>query len=227
MAFYKYGGALILALGLAVAMPASAAPPAADTGAAALRTFVDHVATFTADFAQTQTDEKGQVIQQQSGQVWLERASGKGGQGRFRWAYEKPYAQLLVCDGRQIWVYDPDLEQVTVRSAAQALAGSPAQLLSQRATLTEAFNVASDGDADGEQHVKLTPKDTQSDFKSVSLVLKGGAPVQMVFRDQLGNTTTVDFTNVKTNVDIPARQFEFKPPQGVTVVGAGGGGQGG
>lgn len=220
MAFYRYGCGLTLALGLAA--PAPAAPPPADAGIAALRAFVDHVATFTADFSQTQTDAQGKIIQQQSGQVWLERANDKGGQGRFRWAYEKPYAQLLVCDGKRIWVYDPDLEQVTVRSASQALAGSPAELLAQRAALTDAFIVTAGEATHGEQHVELTPKDPQSDFRSVALDLKDGAPVRMVFHDQLGNATEVAFTNVKTNVKIPDKQFKFTPPKGVAVVGADG-----
>lgn len=186
----------------------------ADDGAqTALKHFVDGVHTLQADFTQVQTDDKGRMVKAQSGQMWLSRP------GKFRWSYDKPYKQLIVCDGNKIWVYDPDLQQVTVRSAEQTLTGSPAALLSQRAALSDAFTLQNGGSDQGLQLVRLIPKSKDSDYKSIALLLRGGVPMRMIFHDQLGDTIDVSFSNVKTNAPIAASVFQFKPPAGVTVVG--------
>lgn len=201
----------------AAATPKSTSDKAAS--ARALQHFVDHVATFEATFTQKQTGDDGEVLKTQSGKVWLQRATSDADTGRFRWLYEKPYKQLIVCDGKKIWVYDPDLKQVTVRPAEKVLGGSPAALLAQRVTLTKAFNIAHAGTVGGQHIVKLTPRDTQSDFKSIVLSLKDGVPTRMVFHDQLGDTTEVRFSHIETNHTIAAKRFAFQPPKGVTVVG--------
>lgn len=206
----------LVALLVVVTLPAEAAAPRE-----ALQHFVDRVHTLRADFKQVQTDEKGRVVKSQTGQMWLSRptAAAPQAKGQFRWSYEKPYAQLLVCDGRTIWVYDPDLKQVTERPAKQVLTGSPAALLSQRAAIRDTFDVQDAGDQDGLQVVRLLPKSKDSDFKSIELSLRDGVPARMVFRDQLGDATTVTFSRVQTNVSIAASEFTFTPPAGVDVVG--------
>ncbi|HEU0196349.1 MAG TPA: outer membrane lipoprotein chaperone LolA [Nevskiaceae bacterium] len=206
---------------LCVSFTARAAAPDTAAATVALHHFLSGVSTLTADFTQTQTDGTGKVVQTQSGVVWLQRATSSSARGRFRWDYEKPYKQLIVCDGKKIWVYDPDLQQVTVRSAKQALAGSPSALLAQHATLTDAFRITGTHEDQGQQVVQLVPLNRQSDFKSVTLALAAGVPVRMVFRDQLGDATAIRFTDVKTNLKLAASRFEFTPPKGVAVVGAG------
>lgn len=185
-----------------------------DSARAALKHFVDGVHTLQADFKQVQTDDNGRVVKSQSGQMWLSRP------GKFRWSYDKPYKQLIVCDSHKIWVYDPDLQQVTVRSAKQALTGSPAALLTQRAALSDAFTLQNGGSDNGLQVVRLIPKSKDSDYKSIELSLRKGVPVRMVFHDQLGDTIDVSFSNVRTNVPVAADTYRFKPPAGVTVVGS-------
>jgi len=199
---------------LAAWMLAAAATARADNPRVALKHFVDNVHTLQADFKQVQTDDKGRVVKSQSGQMWLSRP------GKFRWSYEKPYQQLIICDGHTIWVYDPDLKQVTLRSAKQALTGSPATLLTQRAALNDAFTLQDGGSDNSEQVVRLIPKSKDSDFKSIELSLRNGVPVRMVFHDQLGDTTDVSFNNIKTNAPVAAKTYAFKPPAGVTVVGS-------
>ncbi|MGH8432002.1 MAG: outer membrane lipoprotein chaperone LolA, partial [Solimonas sp.] len=152
-------------LGLLVAAVAQADDPQA-----ALKRFADGVQTLSADFDQVQTDEDGRVTGSSSGRMSLSRP------GRFRWAYDKPYTQLMVCDGRKIWLYDPDLAQVTVRPAEQALNGTPAALLSQRALLSDAFTLQDGGSEGGARIVKLLPRSADSDFKSIELWLAAGVP---------------------------------------------------
>src|ERR1044071_8218984 len=101
----------------------------AETADEVLKRFVDGAQTVTARFEQVQRDEDGKTVQTSSGRMWLARpASAARGTGKFRWSYEKPYEQLMVCDGDRIWMYDPDLAQVTVRPAQEALSGTPAEL---------------------------------------------------------------------------------------------------
>lgn len=201
----------LLAVCAALCMPLAHADAPQD----ALKHFVDGIHTLQADFRQVQTDEKGRVVKSQTGHMWLSRP------GKFRWSYQKPYEQLIVCDGRKIWVYDPDLKQVTVRPAKEALTGSPAALLSQKAALKDAFKLEDGGNDLGVQTVRLLPKSKDSDFKSIELSLRDGVPERMVFHDQLGDATDITFSNLKSNAAIPVDTYVFKPPAGVEVVGSG------
>ncbi|MCX7061409.1 MAG: outer membrane lipoprotein chaperone LolA [Nevskia sp.] len=207
---------LLLSIPLCV-MPVVQADSAQDT----LKRFVDGVQTFDARFDQTQTDERGTVTARSSGRFLLSRpaAGAKSDIGRFRWAYEKPYEQLSICDGTKLWAFDPDLNQATVRNAKSALAGTPAALLSQRGGLTDAF-VVQDGGSDGDARVvRLLPKAKDSDFKSIELSIdKAGAPLRMRFQDPIGGSSEVKFSTVATNKPIDAAQFQFTPPKGTEVV---------
>ncbi len=195
----------------------------ADSAQDALKRFTDGVQTFEAHFEQVQTTDKGQVSGRSSGHFWLERPVAKGAPGKFRWAYEKPYTQATICDGAKLWAYDPDLNQVTVREAKTALAGTPAELLSQKTALSTAFTVKDSGSEGDMRLVTLTPKAKDSDFKSIELALdKDGAPLRMRFADQIGGHSEVSFTEVHTNAKIDPAQFQFAPPKGAEIVNDGG-----
>lgn len=205
----------LFVLGALCALPWTAQAGPADD---ALRRFVDGVQTLSATFEQTQKDERGEVLQASTGRVWLSRPRGAEGTGRFRWSYETPYEQLLVCDGTSIFLYDPDLAQVTVRPAGETLAGTPAELLSRPGLLDRQFTLA-DGGLDGASRiVKLTPKAKDGDFRSIELWLRDGTPVRMRFSDALGGTTDVEFGDVKVNAVADEALFRFKPPKGAEVI---------
>lgn len=197
---------LLLFLGL------SYGPARAATAEDELRLFVENVRSLRARFVQTQTDEHGEIVSSGAGTMALARP------GKFRWNYEQPYSQLMVCDGERIWAYDPDLAQVTVRPAGETLAGTPAELLAQRARLTDNFTVQDRGEQNGYRRVGLEPKSDQSDFKSIELWLKGGVPSRLRFADPLGGSTEVELRDLEVNVSIDADQFRFTPPKGVEVV---------
>jgi len=197
---------LVAAIGL-LAAPAIAGP---ETDA--LQRFVDKVETLTATFQQVQKDEKGVVLSTSSGRLWLSRP------GKFRWSYEKPYQQLIVSDGKELWQFDPDLTQAMVRPAGATLQGTPAQLLTDRAALDRHFRIEAAGVEDGAQRVRLLPKAADSDFKSVELWLKDGAPVRMSFADPLGGVSEVAFGDVRTNVALDPKLFRFEPPKGTEVI---------
>ena len=188
----------------------AAAAPAPD----ALRQFVEQVETFSARFEQVQKDEGGQVLQVSSGRLWLARP------GKFRWSYEKPYQQLMVCDGKTLWHYDLDLAQVMVRPAGATLQGTPAQLLTDRGALERHFTVERLGAEGGSQRLRLKPKATDSDFKSVELWLKDGAPQRMRFEDPLGGVSEVAFSEIRTNARVDPALFGFDIPKGTEVISA-------
>lgn len=181
---------------------------------ATLKRFVDGVQTLSAGFTQVQSDERGKVLASSAGRMLLSRP------GKFRWTYMTPHQQLIVCDGAKVWLYDEDLSQVTVRPAGEALRGTPAELLSQRALLSDAFTLE-DGGSDGRLRVvRLKPKSADGDFKSIELALDGATPARMMFFDQLGGITAVAFNQVKINQKIDAAQFAFTPPKGTEVISA-------
>jgi outer membrane lipoprotein carrier protein len=201
-------GAFALAATLAFA-PAGAAAPPSD----ALQRFVEKVDTLSASFEQVQRDEQGQLLQKSEGKVWLARP------GKFRWSYEKPYSQLMVCDGKTLWLYDPDLAQVTVRPAGATLQGTPAQLLTDRASLEKHFKVEDAGaDQGGGKKLRLLPKAADSDFKSVELWLIDGVPQRMRFADQLGGESDVTFRDIRTNGKVDATLFAFEVPKGTEII---------
>jgi outer membrane lipoprotein carrier protein len=208
---------IILLLCSLFSSAASAAEPRA-----ALQRFLDGVQTLQAEFTQTQSDERGQVMQTSGGQMWLARGE-RGAQGRFRWDYQTPYAQQIVCDGERIWLYDPDLAQVTVRPAREALSGTPAAaLLAQGAELASSFTLEDAGSEGRVQKLRLLPKAADSEFRRIELWLDGEQPVLLRFEDPLGGSTEIRFSGLQINERIRNAQFEFKPPKGVEVVGADG-----
>jgi outer membrane lipoprotein carrier protein len=211
-------------LGVLCASQLFAFAASADSAQDTLKRFTGGVQTFEAHFEQVQTDDHGQITARSSGHFWLARPTSVATPGKFRWAYEKPYQQLTVCDGSKLYAYDPDLNQVTVREAKTALAGTPAELLSQKVSLEKTFSIKGAGSEGDDQLVNLVPKSKDSDFKSIELALdKAGAPVRMRFADQIGGHSEVSFTEIKTNAAIDAAQFHFDPPKGSEIVSDGGG----
>lgn len=182
----------------------------ASTARESLQSFLMDVQTLSASFTQVQRNDDGQVLATSSGRMWLSRP------GRFRWSYEKPYAQLMVCDGDRLWSYEADLAQVTVRSAKSVLVGTPAALLAQQTTLDASFRIV-EGKA-GSGVVRLLPKSPDSDFKSIELLMKNGVPQRMKFFDQLGGTSTVTFSRIETGQPLEDSLFRFRAPKGVEVI---------
>lgn len=199
-------GALLAGQGLA------ADEPSAD-GKALVDAFITDVMTLSGDFQQSLVDAQGQVVEVTSGTLEIQRP------GRFRWAYSEPYEQWLIADGLNIWSYDVDLEQVTVKPQADALANTPALLLGGSNTAMEQFEYQGSVNEDGMTWVKLVPVNTDSGFKRVELAFAEQQLRQMMFFDNLEQTTFVALDNVAVNEPIDAGRFEFVVPDDVDVVG--------
>lgn len=178
-----------------------------------LHDFLKSTKTLKADFAQSVIAKNGRKPQQSSGVVAIARP------GKLRWEIQKPFPQLVVGDGEKIWIHDPELQQVTVRKAGQAIGGSPAALLSGSNELEKNFTLKEAGEADGLAWVEATPKVSDSGFERVRLGFSGSDLKAMELLDSFGQTTLIHFSRLERNPALPAATFRFVPPAGVDVVG--------
>ena len=186
---------------------------AAESGIEKLNHFVQTVETFQADFTQTVFDPNGEVMEEAQGTFALDRP------GRFRWDYQDPYPQHIVADGQRIWFYDVDLEQVTVNSQLEALADTPATLLSGENKPEDKYLLTDMPSDDGMLWVELVPKDTESSFQTVVLAFDEIGLRQMIMKDSFDQQTRLVFNNVNENPKLADDMFTFTPPEGVDVVG--------
>jgi outer membrane lipoprotein carrier protein len=168
-------------------------------------------------FTQQVFDDNGRVRESSSGRVALSAPR------LFRWEYEKPYPQLIVADGKTVWVYDPDLEQVTRRPQGSAEQDSPLAALIDPGRLDRDFVVEDGGESDGLQWLVLKPRQGADDaaFQSARLGLGQAGLARMEIVDALGQRTLIAFSSWKRNPAFAADTFTYTPPAGVDVVGEG------
>jgi outer membrane lipoprotein carrier protein len=202
----KAGAQCILAFALSLPLAALA------SGLDDFLAFNAATKTATANFEQLVFDRGGKVVDHASGTFAFARP------GKFRWTYEKPHKQLLVGDGAKLWIYDPDLSQVTVKRVDNAISSTPAALLAGKDDITALFTLRDAGTADGLAWVEATPKAQDTGFERVRLGLNGKTLAAMELRDQLGGRTMLRFSEMKANVPVPAATFRFAPPKGADVL---------
>ncbi|MEW5770061.1 MAG: outer membrane lipoprotein chaperone LolA [Pseudomonadota bacterium] len=197
---------------ISFALLATALPAHADARAR-LDSFVDGTKGLKAQFSQTVFDRNGRKTQEASGTLFFSRP------GKFRWDYRKPYSQLIVGDGRKLWIYDEDLDQVTVRKLDQAIGESPAALLAGDNDLEKLFNLKSVADKDGLEWLEATPRGKEGSFERVRLGFQGNDLAAMELQDNFGQTTVLRFSGLERNPSLGASLFRFTPPKGVDVIG--------
>jgi len=189
------------------------ASTADDAARQLLDSFVDDVITFEGSFEQALLDANGEVIERSTGTLEIERP------GRFRWSYVEPYEQWLIADGLNMWSYDVDLAQVTVKAQAEALANTPALLLGGSEEALQQFDIDDSYVEGAMTWVRLVPKNTDSGFERVELGFTAGTLSRMVFFDNLQQTTLISLDDVVVNEPIDDSRFVFEPPEDVDVVG--------
>ena len=196
---------------VAVIITCWALAAAADDGAALLQ-YLAGLHAYSAKFTQQRFDETGELIETAHGNCNIERP------GRFRWLYQDPYQQTIVSDGQQLWVYDQDLAQVTVNPVDPNRQGTPAELLSAEFDVASRYIVTALGAKDGYDWYRLTPKGPVGEFQDIELGMATGAVAAMRLRDNLGQTTLLQFTAVRRNEAQDAALFTFTPPANIDVI---------
>ncbi len=188
---------------------------AAEAGAIdKLKSFIASTRSAQANFTQVVTDQDGKRMQSAAGVMQFQRP------GRFRWTYQKPYEQIIVGDGAKFWLYDKDLNQVTVKKLDAALGSSPAALLAGSNEIERGFILKEAGSRDNLEWLQATPKAQDSSFSSVLMgfdAQDGLAAMELV--DSFGHKTLLRFSAMQRNPKVAAAQFQFTPPAGADVVG--------
>ena len=178
-----------------------------------LQSFFTSVTAVRAEFTQQVLGANSESLQETRGQMLLLRP------GRFRWDYKKPYEQQIVSDGKKVWLYDVDLEQVTVQSVDSLLGSAPALLLTSDKPLQETFNVRELGAEQNLQWVELTPKQQEAGFEKLVLGFDEDNLVNMELQDSFGQLTRLEFKEIERNPVIDPALFDFVAPAGVDVIG--------
>jgi outer membrane lipoprotein carrier protein len=201
-----------LAVTAALLLALAAAAPARAGAVAALREFLAQTKTARGEFSQQVTRGQAAAAPPSSGTFYFERP------GRFRWIYAKPYEQVLVADGERLFLYDKDLNQVTVRKVAAALPASPASILFGGNEFERDFVVSEAGTRDGVEWLTAVPRAKDSQFERIEIGFRAGAPAAMVLADSFGQVTRLTFGRFERNAKLDAQLFRFVPPAGADVL---------
>lgn len=201
----KFLATMILAVGL------QGFAIAAETPIAQLKAFLKASASLSADFKQVSVNKAGRASQTSVGQFYLSRP------GKFRWNYQKPFAQEIVSNSDKVWFYDADLEQVTVKRLDDSLGSTPALLLTGQVDIDEKFVLEEQGSDDDLNWIRLSPKNEESGFKYILIGLNHGQLGGMELSDNFGQLTRIYFSNIKINPTLSDSLFNFKAPEGVDV----------
>lgn len=199
--------ALLMAAALGVVLPGLAQADAAD----ALRNFVQNVPSGRGAFTQTVASPDGAKKKSSSGSFEFLRPN------RFRFDYAKPYEQQIVADGQKVWLFDVDLNQVTVRPYDQALGATPAALLAG-GNLERDFTLTNEADAGGLQWARALPKAREGSIRSVRVGFRGKELAAFEITDAFGQTSRLEFARFEPGAAIPAARFKFNPPAGADVL---------
>jgi outer membrane lipoprotein carrier protein len=178
-----------------------------------LNAFAQDLHSLSGNFVQTLTGSNGGTHKSSSGTMALEAPR------QFRWETVSPYKQTIVADGSRVWLYDPDLDQVTVRVQSSEEAQSPLTVLTDLTQMDKDFKVVEQGEHDGLVWLRLTSNARDPQFDYADLGFDAAGLKRMVFKDQLGSTTDITFSNWQKNAALPAATFNFVPPAGADVIG--------
>ena len=203
----------ILLLSVLVSTDEVAADKKVSTGETYLENFLENTQTLEANFQQTLRAHDGEILQQTEGEFYLNRPA------KFRWNYKSPYEQVIVSDGERIWIYDVDLQQVTVQKQSSGLPATPMALLEDSSKLHKNFNVLPLDEHDGVYRLKLLSKTKEADFGEIVVGLDDKGLRFMQLHDQFEQVTDIVFSDINTNKKLAKEIFEFIPPEGVDVFG--------
>jgi len=173
--------------------------------------FFKDLVSLSADYSQSVQNAQLSTIDRADGVLWILRP------GKFRWNYTTPYLQEIVSNGKKIWIYDADLEQVTIKPIDETMGNTPALLLSSTKPISDTFTIHASQENFGLIWFELVPKETEAGFTNIQLGFKDNVIEEMLLKDNLGQVTRLVFKNVKRNPEINKQLFEFVAPPNVDV----------
>ena len=186
---------------------------ASETAVQQLSAQLQAMNSLTAEFKQTINDNTGAVLQEAEGSLTVKRPR------RFHWRTEQPYEHLVVTDGKDLWLYDIDLEQITQQAFTPDLDKAPALLLSGEVDeISKQYQVQVSSSADNTLTFTLTPNRPDNLFKQLTISFNNKQLKGMILKDSFEQLTTIMFSNVRLNVDVADSLFLFTPPDGVDVI---------
>lgn len=183
----------------------------ADSHETRLQRYLENYKSLTGQFTQMISSEKSQHIQSSAGEFWIQKPN------RFRWHYSTPYVQKIISNGEKLWIYDEDLEQVTIKEASESIESSPLAVIVGATSLDTAFDVTPVDGLDNLQWLRLIPKAESNSFEFIEVGFKNGLLSKMRLKDNFGQTTYLTFTDVMVDTSIDTNRFEFALPEGADV----------
>ena len=178
----------------------------------AFEQFVQTVSAAKGQFSQYTVGPQGKTNLAQTGDFAFARP------GQFRWDIREPYAQLVLSDGVNVFQYDPDLSQVSVRAAGAAMGSSPAAILFGTGDMTQAFEVTPLPDQDGLSWFRAVPRQPESGLNQLDIGMRAGNPARLLLLDGFGQTTQIDLSNIRAQSSFPQDTFQFKAPPKTDVI---------
>ena len=188
----------------------------ADDAEQRLKTALKNMDNLSAEFKQTLLDEDKNIVQQSSGTLALQRP------GKFAWIYTEPFEQRIIADGSELWVYDVELDQVTVKPMDESISNAPIMILMKESDVTQQFNVIEVGQRKFLYWIELEPQAKDLEYQRIFIGLDNGNLRAMELQDQFGQSTQIVFDNLRVGVVHNPATFKFVPPDGVDVYGVGG-----
>ena len=177
-----------------------------------LQRFLDGFESLEANFVQSLINENGEELERTEGVLHLQQP------GKFHWSYETPYTQKIISNGDVLWVFDEDLEQLTIREMGNAINETPAGIILGNNDIAEHFLQVNMGVIEDYDWIELTPKNLEAQYKNIRFGFDESKLGMMIIVDNLGQTTRIDFSDVKKNIKLTSNLFEFEIPEGVDVI---------
>jgi len=177
-----------------------------------LQDFLADFNSMESKFVQRLMNEKGEELERTEGILYMQQP------GKFHWSYETPYTQKIISNGEVLWIFDEDLEQLTIRKMGNAIEQTPAGIILGNNDISEHFLLVHMGVIEEHDWIELTPKNLEAQYKNIRLGFEESKLSMMIIVDNLGQTTRIDFLDVKKNTDLSPTLFEFEVPDNVDVI---------
>lgn len=202
-------------LGVAL-LVVTTSPAIAQSGTDSLKRFFSDIKTYMARFDQVVLDETLNIVEESGGEMWISRP------GKFRWNYAPPVQQQIVSNGAKVWLYDIDLEQVTIRNLTEAVGRTPAILLAGKDDISNNHEIRDLGTQGTLSWVGLKPTYPEAHFADIRIGFENSAIRVMEMVDGLGQTTRITLSGAVENPAVAGGTFDFEAPAGVDVINEGG-----